>query len=491
MESFMHKIKQFLLTLTLLNLILEPVVFAKMNSQKSSSREAIETLSYTGNEQLFSTLWYSLRQDITPKERTFIDTWVLLNPDFKFPKSKIIKKSQRERSGNFKLSIQVDAETASIEFQNDKRGFAQVNGIKISQAESSSLNDSLAKLSKEKKLSRVSPMLLSKSPLSIDFPSFSSMKPYDKAVYFVNKRLLLESAQKVLAEKKKVAEIHSFKSLFILLMNGTAAQANSTHKCLDSAGFISEQNKDDGSCLITHRKTVGRYSETSCMPHQVSCNPILYGNVCGTSTPGETCAERSPLREQNLKQDAEALIKSILATQGKSSWEINQYFRGQNISQQQFEYLEEVISKDFNNYINEATKICEARSDKGETCNELAERRLNFNSYLVDLKMNRVDSTKSQSFRKRSEVLNIQNTEEECNWWCQNKGWAIPIGIASATLVGLCAFKKISFIDMCSKKKTVTAEGGSPIIDSTMTTTTVDASVLPVAPTAPDYTGVR
>jgi hypothetical protein len=429
-------------------------------------------------EQRFATVWYKVRQSLPREQRTFIDTWVLLHPNFMLPVVEAVKVKSGNGDHAIRLMLQVESELVSIELKNENEGFAKLNGVGIAASETRAVNETLLRYSSRSiSQSQTTPkasaaVSLTQAPLSLDFASFSKMSSYEKANLLVNRRLLLESAQRVLETKRSTTQKGRKVSLFSLFAFLTTAEAQDSKPT----------------------------NKNQCASYQVSCDTSLYGvststgeTFCGTQNSnsvkgGKTCAMLSPLRKESLSKDGEELIQSLLAARGKSSKDIQAYLGTQQLSAAQFEYLEKTILQDFNRTINEATKLCEQSSAQEPACEELLQRRVNFNSYLVDLKAKYEDSKAvAVAKNEKPNLIDIEPKTETCNWVCRNKSWALPVGIVGATILsiaGICATKKVSFFGLCTKTST-TETASTTLIETTVTATA------PVAPTAPDYTGVK
>lgn len=163
-----------------------------------------------------------------------------------------------------------------------------------------------------------------------------------------------------------------------------------------------------------------------------------------------------------------------------------QSLKRMNIDKQQ-------VSKKMDDYINEATQVCQ-QSEASKKCDSLLSRRAQFNSFLMDFEQNRM-APPSKMARSTSwpagdkeafaEARLDSDKDDSCTWWCRNKSWAAPVSIIAATLattVSICKFTHYNFLGICSKNNNNSTS-------ATSSSSTVISS--PVAPTAADYTSVQ
>jgi hypothetical protein len=449
--------KLLILSLAMLQIAVPQISWA--GAYNTNIRTALENTKVAdGQPVLLTSVWYKVRQSLPREERSLLDTWSLRYPDFMIPSSDVVKFRQASGQEGLRLVMQPNPQTLTMEFQGEEERFLQANGVNLSLKDLASLNTSLAKLSQSTKAKQH--LKLSEVSSSIDYDTFATLSAFEKANYFVNKRLVLESARKVLAQKSSAQKTSGFwgnstQTLLALLLLGDPIQA------------------------------------ASCPASQIECSPILYGvnrtsgaSLCGsTSDSTKSCAAQSPLRKENLNRDAEDLIRSILSVKGNSSQEINDYFGNGPITREKFNQLELLLSREFNDSIQEALRVCEKAPQKDVACDELAQRKLNFNSYLVDLKSKAVASpeTEKQTSSKRAKVIDTEKSKT--SWWQQD--WVLPTAIIAGvlgTFTYMCTKKKISWISFCSETKT--ASLSAPIEASPV-------AAPPVAPTAPIYTGAK
>lgn len=462
----MNTCKYVLTGIALLNLLLPVRAHAEAAIDLQSVLQSPAVSE--GHEQRFDLVWFKVRQALPASQRSFVDTWVLLHPQFKIPVVEGMNLKTASGENAIRLMLQLDAKLVSIELKDDHSSFAKLNGLPVAASETSEINEVLLKYAQRTQNTQAQPIPLSKAPLNVNAEVFVKMTSYERANLLVNRRLVYEAAARVLEARRASASYGAERAgIFSWLGFGSLAQA-----------FAS---------------TAGA-ANMSCAADQIQCDPVLYGINSSTSAPycvskvksKPSCAVLSPLRKESLAKDGEALIQSILSAKAKNSKELQAYLGHQQLSPAQFEYVHKTLFKEFNDTITEATKQCEKNEDPSSDCQELIQRRLNFNTYMVDLKSRYEGEVQvAHNEKEKPSLIATEAKTETCNWYCRNKSWALPVGIVGATILsiaGICATKKVSLFGLCTKS---TSTASTTVIPTTVTATA------PVAPTAPDYSGVK
>lgn len=443
-------------------------VLAQQQTVLTFDDTSIQKEALYSKDKSIKSYWLQVRNLYGSKEQNFMDSWILQNEDKTLPETKIIALAPQKNV----LRILVSDQNLinNIEFNTKSENFVKLNGDEIANVKSKDLENVLKHLTAFNADSTLSRLDLSKNKLSLSEADFKELNAQKKMIYFLHKRMLFEMSYQIIQDKnlaKGANKKYSFLSLFI-----QSCQAAIESQCLTSGGLLSITDK--GRCDDQHIQIPKEYSNVSkCSLEQTLCHPLFYGLSSSGNTfcadKGVSCSQISPL---NSSQDLQRITLSL---------------KNVNLDKSQ-------ISSKMDDYINEATKICQ-QSEASKKCDALLARRAQFNSLVVDfeqvknnpsVRMNKTASWPPAKDQFEESRLD-QTKDESCNWWCRNKSWATPVSIVAATLattVSICKFTHYSFFGICSKNKDKSFSSS---------TSTDSSSVIssPVAPTAADYTSVQ
>lgn len=420
-----------------------------------------------GSSKSIKNYWLQIRNLYPAKEQNLVDSWILLNEDQILPERKIISLNKTQNS--LRILVSDDKTTNNIEINSTPISFVKINGESIENQKAQSLQSILEHLKRKNNDAEGLKVDLSKSQLSLSEKQFAKLSTEDKLAFYFHKRKLFEMSYAVLQVKSENKQINKGYSLFSLLINKCEAALDS--QCFTAGGMMALTDK--GRCDDKYVQIPSELIQyANCSKEQTLCHPLFYGldnsgqSYCADK--GVSCSQLSPLNNQ---QDMQRIMQSLKKI---------------NIDKQQ-------VSKKMDEYINEATKVCQ-QSEPSKKCDSLLARRAQFNSLLVDFQQEKSSSSskiaKSSSWpatvKDPFEEARLDSSKDEnCTWWCRNKNWAAPVAIVAATLattVSICKFTHYNFLGICSKNNKNTA------------TTTSDGSTsisIPVAPTAADYTSVQ
>lgn len=448
-------------------------VFAQQDKVITFDDTSIQKEVLYSKDNSVKSYWLQIRSLYSAKEQNFVDSWVLLNENKNWPQTKII--SLNKKNNILRVLVSDEKLTNNIEFNTTPSNFVKLNGDLIENKKSQDIEKILNHLKASDNLSAISNLDLAKSKLRLTSAEFKELSNENKIIYYLHKRKLFEMSYAIIQNKtvaKESGKKFSFIKLFIEPFIETC-QAAIESQCLTSGGLTSLTDK--GRCddkLVQIPKEFMQYS--NCSQEQTLCHPLFYGlsangkAICADR--GVSCSQVSPL---NSQQDLQRIMQSLKKV---------------NIEKQQ-------VSQKMDDYINEATKVCQ-QSEPSKKCDALLARRAQFNSLMVDFEQRKnnspprmaKDSSWPPAGKDQFEDSRLdQSKDDSCNWWCRNKTWATPVAIVAATLattVSICKFTQYSFFGICSKNKD----------KSTTSTTSSDSSSVissPVAPSSADYTSVQ
>ena len=466
----------FLLLISLNLLFSDQALASKGQSVHTTMNKSHRVVKLS--KQHFNSIWLRYRHTVNINDRSFVDTWLLQNQDLKVSDFQVSKFNCEQSEPCLRLLTKVGDEFLSIDLKNNEQTFAQINGVKISPLNSRIYGATLDKLTQQLSHRRKQRILLSKSPLIPHFRVFSQLTPKQRAHFIIQNRQLLKQAQRLQNSLSSYAQRQNSWQIMLLPMVFASFQ---NQKCLDSQGYVGRQQ--GASCLTT--------SAISCGDNLKSCNPALYGyeRTSGKMICIEqslSCDQASPLRDNNLKSDFEVLAGSFLKNQGVAESEIRTLLNKNPLSEKDYLRLKQIAFNDYEDYLNESTRLCEEQNKPSKECTALLQRRAMFNSYLVDLEA-RVEKIQPEDKDPVKSYAQTSQIREECGWWCRNKFWAYPTSIVGATFIGIfavCKYTDYSLLNICGDK--------SNSDDGDDSTTTTDTLSLPTIDASADYSsGVK
>ncbi|MGZ3724238.1 MAG: hypothetical protein ACXWQQ_00475 [Pseudobdellovibrio sp.] len=487
------------------------------STQATEVRSAFDSLGAYQNKN-FMDFWVQIRAAFPESERKYIDSWALINSNAKMPAKMPQMSSMKTKSDSgtvgSRLMLNFDDKLVSIEVKgDDSEKFIQVNGAKLSLKDLKLLENISPKITNAQQEFK-----LSLSTNELDHASYLRMSSQERAVYIINKRLLLEAAQKVVLKYakggKETAYLH-FKWLQ-WLVQASSAYADDPKKCVTQGGFIATGDSMvncNNSAMLTSLQ-----GSLSCAnPTDTVCNPMLYGlnktnsgALClsaADSAQNKTCGDLAPISEQNKKADIQQMVQSLMKMNPTQAAAIVKYITGQDLDTSK--PLERQLFKDMNDYIIQAVQVCENGTDavkNSKECQELTQRKVSFNSYLVEqrartagMQPNRPGggagraasaSSSASSFRAQdpnSDVMATNQNSDSCSWFCSLTKWLVsPVGIITAGVLSATALC-LTHTLICKKSSTASTATTTGVPTATTAASPVVAA--PVVPTAPDYTG--
>lgn len=119
----MKKIKLVISFLALINLSLGTTVQAANNDV--GLKEAFETLS---KKNKLMDVWLEAREAFSQSERQAVDLFMLMNENLAMPKIEVLPTKQTDGSESYRVILNVNSKTISLEMKQDERFLFQLNG---------------------------------------------------------------------------------------------------------------------------------------------------------------------------------------------------------------------------------------------------------------------------------------------------------------------------------------------------------------------------
>ncbi|MFN8792146.1 MAG: hypothetical protein ACK5Y2_11890 [Bdellovibrionales bacterium] len=428
----------FILGVSLVSMVLQPVAYGQQQANWAAEalRVFVQQNQKGGKPLTVKEFWERQRGQIDPYWQRKLAPPMKLMGNEPMPKMDVITIKGPQGQDSARLMMNVNGKTVSMEYLGGKEKFARINSVVISEQDFYGVEGMMEKLQDDPVFAAESKRVEQKALRADIMPSYEaykSMTPKERAVYFVNLRLVVEAAQKVLDEKREKEQASSFSVPYVeWLLEVAHAQRNVKGDPCIVQGYVgvwTGKNKNDKYCSqemgMIHAQNsnvkqtrVQQTISSLCPKGQSPCNPFIYGFPAGGSciayenTRGRpqtdfqratsVCDSRMPLRQSNpalLAKDSQQMVASLLAAgEDKSAIadKIRTYFTadGRVVSKEKYDEIKNTVVADFYQFIDAGIATCDLTSDgrgtpdpnQGSACQVLRTRRLAFQSYIEQLK---------------------------------------------------------------------------------------------------------
>lgn len=434
----MLKARLFVATVSFVSLTLQPVAYGQnqQNFAATGLKKFVNQNQKSGKPVTVKEFWEKNKSKLHPEwQKSFYPSVELLR-DERIPEMEVISVKGPNGQDTARLVIALpNKKTISIEMLGGTEKFVRINNQVLSYNEfyngeafmQKMVQDPVVKLEGQ----RLRNLTLKKSIV----PStkiFAKFTPFERAQYFLNLRLLVESAQAVqeeALEKANKEQASTAPSFIDLLLEEAYAQQGSVppsawvgNPCV-VAGNVGKYIREGNRTFCDYRSSVANFQSTasrigksdsntaksvaggSCPASQVRCNPFVYGfersggqSLCvpvGRSADYQqatrTCNVRSPLK---TPADTQAMIESLLKKEGKNAAE---YFENGLMKESKVAELNEGVIKEFDVFIEDALMVCRTQGNiadktnfgekfQSDACNVLNERKMAFEAGVAILR---------------------------------------------------------------------------------------------------------
>jgi len=186
------------------SMIFEPLAKAEltMNQQQAAVKMMLKMLAPGGKKVTAKELWPKIRSYFKLKDRIRIQSSVDANPDATLPDIAVTQVKGKDGKPHLKLLFTPPEikDAFSMEIIGSQKELIRVNDVSLSYADLYNPSIALKKLQKveyfRKELVR-SYMAQAKRPTFLKFEQMAKMTPRQRALYFINLRLIMEAAHKV------------------------------------------------------------------------------------------------------------------------------------------------------------------------------------------------------------------------------------------------------------------------------------------------------
>jgi len=436
----------FILGVSLVSMVLQPVAYGQQQANWAADalRVFVQQNHKGGKPLTVKEFWERQRRQLDPYwQRQFAPPMNLMGNE-PMPKMDVITIKGPQGQDSARLMMSINGKTVSMEYLGGQEKFARINSVTISEKDFYGVEGMMEKLQDDPVFAAESKRVQDKALRADIMPSyetFKKMTPRERAVYFVNLRLVIEAAQKVLEEDRAKEQAFNFSSPYIEFLLEVAYANGKVQKgdpCIVQGyvGVWQGKNKSDKYCshemgLIdaqnrnVNQTNVQRAMARLCPTGQSPCNPFVYGfpaRTVGQTSEGScisyvntrgrpqtdfqnatrVCDSRMPLRTSDpglLAKDSQQMIASLLAVDGDKSTianKIREYFAadGRVLSKEKYDEIKNSVAADFYQFIDAGIATCDKTSDgrgtpdpnQGSACSVLRTRRLAFQSYIENLK---------------------------------------------------------------------------------------------------------
>lgn len=516
----MSKMKLMVALISVLNWGVGQNTLAKaqgIQEKKSVEEQASqEIISFIAKNKTIADLWLQVREVFPAEDRQALDVFVLLNEDMPLPRLQVLPVHQTDGSPSMRLVLDSKDKSLSVEMKESEDNFIQINGHKLSRQQALSLGGLIQKISENSKNEKIK---LSSLKNQIKIKEFAALNQQERALFLIQWRRLVESADRVLKNQRQQSDrFSSFRFEIFKQFLGACAQAaegKATSKfdakqCLSLLGYVSNLDKSNQCVEVSSALQSDPVFKNIKCADAVSaqlCNPLLYGlnqnnsgsGQCLTADDvkqGKSCAQKFPLDPKNPQAEIDKMVMSLKALK----------LDGDKLLANDAEKLK-VVQENMRQMVAKALSICNEAYDKDATkmpsqCKELGDRQTAFNNFLMKAKVaakaeepssasqkqvadKKDDGPKKAPVREASGQPTYQKITE-CDIWCSMKKAATSTwGIVAGTVLSTYAVCRVT--KACGTKK---------VVQNTTTSTTSSTGVsfsdlyqAPVTPTAPQYTG--
>jgi hypothetical protein len=414
---------------SLFSMVLQPVAYgqAQKNWAAQALSQYVKDNQKLGRKITVKEFWEKNKSKLHPDWQRKLFPSIELQKNERLPQMDVITVKGPGGQNTARMVITLpNKKTVSVEILNGEGKFARINNQVVSYEDIYSGEKFYEKLAQDSvvqgEMARVENLALNSSMLP-NYRTFVRMTPRERAVYFVNMRIVLQAAAEVNRRAFEASQKKESASFINLLLEKAYAASNDPSNWVGKrcivAGYVGTYTKDSsGHIFCDHEQALkafeakntlnGRSSKTSqsatdgsCGAGNLRCNPFVYGfqrsggaSLCVKigSAPSfqqatRTCDSASPLRKESLASDTEAMIKTLLEKEGKNG---DSYFKdGKVISEAKYKELTETVAKDFNTFIDDALNTCKDTKNidgttsfgekfQGDACSVLRERKIAF-----------------------------------------------------------------------------------------------------------------
>lgn len=471
----MQKARFFVVIVAIFSMVLQPLAYGQ--SQKNWAEQALKEY-VSQNRKLGKSLtvkefWEKNKSKFSPEwQQKFIPS-IQMQKDERLPEMEVISVKGPNRNDRARVILTLaNKKTISMEFIGTQDKFLSVNGQVVSYEEFYYGQPLIDKISQDPVIKaendRIKKMAL-KASMIPSYEVFSKMTPRERAMYFINMRSVLQAAGRVNDLAFKNSQKKETGSILPLLLEkafaGPEEYAQSRDpkqwigkKCI-VAGYVGEYVNDASGTYCSSDKAIQNFSTLTkgpfkqnkvadsvlnhgCETGHIGCNPFTYGyerngsgkSICikversaGSAFQSATkqCDSRSPLRQESLAADTEAMIKTLLSKENK---ELAEYFKPDGkISKAKYDELNDTVVKDFNTAIEQAIATCSGfgESGQGEACTTLINRKTAFNNAF-------------EAMRNRIENQTPPITPPQAETGCKNVGESCVVNTGSTSQPGKC-----------------------------------------------------
>lgn len=432
----MLKARLFVATISLVSFVFQPVAYGQ--TQENWAAEALKKFvkqnQKLGQNITVKEFWEKNKRTLHPEWQKQFFPSVNIQKDERLPQMEVITIKGPNGKDTARLLITLaNNKTVSIEFLGGQEKYVRINNQAISYDDfyygnglyNKMIEDSVVKQEGE----RVKALAL-KSSIVPSYQLFVKMTPRERAEYFLNVRHVLQAAGEVnnrAFESSNKEESASFTDLLIEKAYAANVPKNWVGKKCIVAGYVGNYTKDKDGTYCDHTQALKNFAgmnalnnltqnntskssyDNSCGTGSLRCQPFVYGFERGNGSTcvkidrragsyqqaSRTCDSASPLRQDSLVKDTEAMIKTLLSKENK---EAEAFFKdGKVVTEEKYNELMNTVVKDFNLFIDEAIGTCADSKNldgttnfgekyQGDACSVLKNRKLAFEEGFAKLK---------------------------------------------------------------------------------------------------------
>lgn len=411
-SSLMKRTGLFASIISSFSMVLGPQAQAAevAENAKAVMEQTLKELQYyRGNKKqmTYNELWAQMKQYVPKEQKIKIDEWMVYHGNQAFPKIEAQEILMGNGQKNIRATFVMPEGRIDLTYLGDEKAFAKLGDKTVSRKDLLGLtgaSNKLAKNSVMKKIVANQKKVTDQSMPKMSYEMWNAMKPAQRAEYMVWVRIMLQQAEvinnaqieKLLkggkGQKTSSVSDQIWQQYVKLMMGESAWAAEKKTKCI-VAGHVTDFDLKRNSC--NHDIEMG-----TCGSDKIACNKYIYGpSKCINRSDLEKasfhfsmnnssgCDKESPLSSESsfsklsklecfynrscnkddfqsafsadteLNQNSEKLILEIAQSKGLD-WNVEKLG---NLSQQDFDHLNEAVFKPFNEYVENALLTC---SDK-------------------------------------------------------------------------------------------------------------------------------
>ncbi len=433
---YMLKARLFIATISMVSFVFQPLAYGQ--TQENWAAEALKKYvkqnQKMGQNMTVKEFWEKNKRSLHPEWQKQFFPSVNIQKDERLPQMEVITIKGPNGNDTARLLVTLaNNKTISIEFLGGQEKYVRINNQAISYNDfyygngmyEKMIEDSVVK----QESTRVKELAL-KSSIVPSYQLFVKMTSRERAEYFLNVRHVLQAAGEVnnrAFESSNKEESASFIDLVLEKAYAANVPKNWVGKKCIVGGYVGNYTRDKDGTYCDHTQALKNFAgmnalnnltqnntskssyDNSCGTGSLRCQPFVYGferghgqtcvkidrRAASYQQATRTCDKASPLRQESLAADTEAMIKTLLSKENK---EAAPYFKdGAVVSEEKYNELMGTVVKDFNLFIDEAIGTCADSKNlngttnfgekyQGDACSVLKNRKLAFEEGFARLK---------------------------------------------------------------------------------------------------------